>query len=134
MNRNTTDRKDHPVFAYLESVVSEEFKGTLPERLQQVCEAFNGEYNYHDNKRRYPNLQDRFAQWLMGLPSALSVEYRNYYILEFARKWGALPSDFKNEKQKERAEEKILENWFSFAARKFFQLCRFNKVDTSFLH
>jgi len=128
MNRNTTNRKKHPVFPYLESVVSEEFTGTMPERLKQVCEAFQSEYNYPDNKRRYPNLQLRFAEWLMGLPNSLNVEYRNFAILELAVKWESIPKD-----ATEKQEDKIIENWFSFAACKFFQLCKFHKVDTSFL-
>ena len=129
MNRNTTNRKNHPIFAYLESVISEEFEGSLPERLQQVCEAFNSEYNYPDNKRRYPSLQNRFAEWLMGLPNALNVEYRNFAILELVKKWESIP-----ENATEKQEDKIIENWFNFAAINFFQLCKFNKVDTSFLY
>lgn len=128
MPRIQTSSKSHPVFAYLESVINSEFEGTTAERLQQVCEAFNSEYNYKDNKRRYPKLHARFAEWLMGLPNALNVEYRNHAILELAVKWGALPENASEAKQ-----DKIIENWFSFAACKFFQLCKFNKVDTDYL-
>jgi len=123
-----TNSKDHPVFPYLIDCISEELEGTTAERLQQVCEAFNSEYNYADNKKRYPNLQLRFSEWLMGLPSAFSVEYRNFAILELAVKWGALPENASEAKQ-----GKIIENWFPFAAGKFFQLCKFHKVETDFL-
>jgi hypothetical protein len=124
-----TNSKNHPVFAYLLTTVSEEFEGTTAERLQQVCEAFNSEYNYPDNKKRYRNLQQRFAEWLMGLPNALNVEYRNHAILELAKQWGSIPQD-----ATEKQEDKIIENWFNFAAIKFFQLCKFYKVDTLFLN
>ena len=123
-----TNSKSHPIFAYLEGVINSEFEGTTAERLQQVLEAFNSEYNYPGNKRRHPGLQNRFAEWLMGLPNALNVEYRNFAILELAKKWESIPQD-----ATEKQEDRIIENWFNFAAAKFFQLCRFNKVDTSFL-
>jgi hypothetical protein len=128
MNRNTTNRKNHPVFPYLIECISEELEGTTAERLLQVCKAFHSEYNFPDNKKRYPSLQLRFAEWLMGLPSAFNVEYRNFAILELAKKWEAIPQN-----ATEKQEDKILENWFQFAANKFFQLCKFEKVDTSFL-
>lgn len=126
--RNQTNSKNHPVFAYLLTTISEEFEGTTAERLQQVCEAFDKEYNYPDNKKRYPGLQNRFAEWLMGLPNALNVEYRHHAILELAKSWGSIPQN-----ATEKQEDKILGNWFNLAAIKFFQLCKFNKVDTSFL-
>jgi hypothetical protein len=124
-----TNSKSHPVFTYLTEAISEEITGTLPERLQEVCRRFDSEVNHTYNKRRIPNLQTRFADWLMGLPSALNVEYRHHAILELAEKWGAIPGNA-TEKQQDR----ILQNWFYFAALKFFQLCKQNKVNTDFLH
>lgn len=55
--------------------------GTAAEKLQFVADCFKSEYCYPENLIRYPNHQDRFAQWLMGLPSSYNIDFENYRIL-----------------------------------------------------
>jgi len=124
----STASKNHPVFPYLISCISEEIEGTTAERIQEVLRRFEIEYNYPDNKKRYPNLQARFAEWLMGLP-CLQVDFYHFDMIKLAKAWGALP-----ENATEKQCDKITENWFSFMACKWFQLCKFNKVDYSGLY
>lgn len=64
---------------------------------------------------RFVSLQDRFADWLQGLPFHLPFE--NYEILQTAKSWGSIPQD-----ATEKQEDKILENWYHFMTAKFFQL------------
>lgn len=124
-----TTNKNHPVWGYIENAIGEEYQGeTLKESLQNVVDAFDSEYNFDANKRRYKNIQQRFSEWLMGLPSALEIEYRNFAILELAKKWGSIP-----ENATERQEDKIIENWFNFISAKFFQLCKKQKVEYNHL-
>lgn len=99
------------------------------EKLQFILDCFNKEVNYENNKKRIPNLQNRFADYLMGLPTCFTVAFENYKILEIAEKWESIPKDA-SEKQK----DKILANWFNFISAKFFQLCKKNKVDYNFLY
>jgi hypothetical protein len=60
----------------------------------------------------------------MGLPSCLNVDYENYRIIELCKEWCVLP-----ENATEAQEYKILSNWFNYMANKFFQCCKFYKVD-----
>lgn len=119
-----TNSKSHPVFAYLVDCIDEEITGTTPERLKEVLRRFKSEYCYPENLKRYGSIQNTFKNWLMGLPSAINVDFENYKILQLAVKWGGIP-----ENATEKQQDKILENWFNFISVKFFQLCRFNKVD-----
>ena len=126
--------KNHPVYQYLinqlptvEQIKNEynkEVKDTIKDRLQFVVDCFRSEYCYPENLRRYGNKIKVFAQWLMGLPSAYSVDFENYEILKVGKKLGILKQD-----AKEREEFKFLENWFNASANKFAQLCKFNKVE-----
>jgi len=128
-----TNVKTHPVFTYLTNQLptaedinqqyAEKVPDTIPARLQFVVDCFNSEYNHESNRKRYGNTVNVFAQWLQGIPSIFSVEYRNHAILELAKELESI-----SENATEREEEKILSNWFNFAALKFAQLCKFNKV------
>ena len=129
-----THSKQHPVFSYLTDLIptaediliqyGETVEDTIQARLTFVVDCFNSEYNTEHNRKRYGSKTNIFAQWQMGAPSIFSVEYRNHAILELAKEWEAL-----SETATEREEEKILNNWFNFAAVKFGQLCKFNKVN-----
>lgn len=129
-----TNSKNHPVFAYLadqiptvETILREygmTVEDTVSARLQWVINQFKSEYCYPENVKRYGSIQRIFAEWLMGLPSAYSVEFRNYEIIELAKQWESIP-----QMATEREEDKMLSNWFNFCANKFTQLCKFNKVE-----
>lgn len=93
---------------------------TDAERLQFVLNTFRSEYRY--NIERMGELNG-FREWLLGLPSAINIEFRNYNIIEIAKAWGSIPQD-----ATEKMEDKIIENWFNLIANKFFQLCKRNKV------
>lgn len=92
-------------------------------KLQHVADCFKSEYCHPENMRRYPNHQNRFAEWLKGLPSCYNIDFENYRILELAQEWGSLSPD-----ATEKQQDKILENWFNFIALKTFQLMRKNNV------
>ena len=52
------------------------------ENINDLLLCFNNEYNYENNKRRYPNLQNRLSEYLSGLPYGFSFGYK-YQILDF---------------------------------------------------
>ena len=122
-----TNNKLHPVFNYILGCI--EHEGTNEEKLKEVLNAFNSEFNFEQNKRRYPNLQNRFAEWLQGAQSSFEVEYWNEGIIKLAKEWQSIPQD-----ATEKQEQKILDNYYNFMACKFFQLCTQHKVSYSNLY
>lgn len=123
-----TNSKKHPVFSYLISCMDEELE-TTEQKIEEVLNAFNEEFNFTNNKKRYPNLQCRFAEWLQGAPSALSIDFYNDDILKLAVSWGSI-----SQNATERQEQKILDNYYNFMSCKFFQLCKQNKIEYSQLY
>jgi hypothetical protein len=89
-------------------------------RLKFLVETFDSEYQWHI-KQVGP--QKAFSEWLTGLPSACTVEYRNFEIIQIAKQWGSIPED-----ASEAQEQKILDNWFSFLANKALQMFKKYKV------
>ena len=83
---------------------------TPTEKLQFLFDCFEVEFNYKNNKLRYPNLQDRFANWLQGLPSAISIPHQYNKILELSK--NLLEVDTLSEK----LEDQIINNYWSFMA------------------
>jgi len=90
---------------------------TDKERLNFVFDCYQLEYNYEQNKKIYPNNQARFANWLMGLPSAINVDFENYTISEIGKKWGYLKSDATDKEI-----NKFTANWFNAMAFKIIRL------------
>lgn len=86
-------------------------------KLIHVRGYFEVEYNYPENKVYYPNTQARLAQWFMGLPSAINIDFENYRIIELAKEWGSLSLD-----ATERQEQDVLDNWFNLMAFRLIRL------------
>jgi hypothetical protein len=129
-----TNSKQHPIFAYLinqlptaQEIANEygpEVEDTITARLNFVVKTFEKEFCFGYNLKYYGSKTRTLENWFRGLPSVYSVEYRNHAILEIAQEMGALKPN-----ATESQEQKILDNWFNFAAVKFTQLCKFNKVE-----
>jgi len=83
---------------------------TPTEKLQFLFDCFEVEFNYKNNKLRYPNFQNRFANWLQGLPSAIDLPYQEFKILQLSKI--LLEVYTLTEKQK----ETIINNYWSFMA------------------
>jgi hypothetical protein len=97
----------------LDSIDSEgyDIKTETPtEKLDFLFDCFEVEFNYKNNQLRYPNLQDRFANWLQGLPSAIDLPYQYNKILELSK--NLLEVDNLGEE----LENKIIDNYWSFMA------------------
>lgn len=91
---------------------------TDAEALQFFFDTFNEEFNNQQNKRRYPNLQERIGQYLQGLPSCCNIDYTNYNILLLGVKWGVLSS------MDDKKAYKFLENFFSVCGLRILQAAR----------
>jgi hypothetical protein len=129
-----TTNKQHPIYNYLINQLPtsqeianqycQQVQDTIPARLNFVVRTFEDEFAHPENLKRYGSTTRTLENWFRGLPSIYSVEYRNHAIIEIAKETGALKPN-----ATEREEQKILDNWFNFAALKFTQLCKFNKVE-----
>lgn len=79
-----------------------EFANTIDKFL--IC--FNQEHNFEYNKRKFPNLQDRLADYLQGCPYGFNISY-NYEILDFAcvvHELSSIPED---------KQDVIIENFYN---------------------
>lgn len=83
------------------------FEGNEAECAAHIWNRFNSQYNYSDNRDRIPNLQERVAEWLSGLP--LNIAHCRSDILEIAELWSETSY---TDKQAER----VIDNWFGFMA------------------
>lgn len=81
-------------------------------------ETFNKEFNYIQNRKRYPNLTDRIEDYLRGLPSCFNIEYWNDEIAKIGEEWGYC--------QTEKKTESFVENWWHMIAYRIIQIA--NKV------
>jgi len=79
------------------------------ENINDLLLCFNSEYNYQNNKKRYPNLQNRICNYLQGLPYGFGFGYK-YQILEFAA------TLHKIEKIPENKENIIINNFYNHCA------------------
>ena len=82
---------------------------TPKQKINFVFDTYEKEHNYPQNKQRTPNHQQRFSEWLAGLPTVISLPYTNHKILELAKEL----QEIKTELPKA-TEESIVKNYFSF--------------------
>ena len=115
LRTNTKKYQENFKNYFLEVIKSEdlpEYIKTDKEKVNFIFERFNSEYNHANNIRRTPNFQQRFAEWLQGLP--LNIPYTYNDIIELAKK--LLETDqLKNEKT-------IINNYWSFMAFQIIKL------------
>lgn len=88
---------------------------TPEEKLQYFVGKFHREYDNKARRKTWPNLQERIAQYLTGLPSCCSIAFGNWHIGNLGEEWGMV----KTEKQKER----FVNNWWRTIAFRIMQLC-----------
>ena len=103
----------------LDSIDSEgyDIKTETPtEKLEFLFDCFEVEFNYKNNQLRYPNFQDRFANWLQGLPSVINLPYQEYEILQLSKILFEVYT--LTEKQK----KTIINNYWSFMAFQIIKL------------
>ena len=106
----------------------EAIRGEWPSDLaaaQESYKAWKEEFDYDYNRRRWSRVQDRVAEWLRGLPSAASIEYRDYYIGELGREW------YKAVHGKEPTAKQIdhlIERWWDWCAQALIKIWTNNGV------
>ena len=84
-------------------------------KIDYLFEEFERVANHPYNLKKFPNEQDRMADYLMGLP--FCFEFENYKILQLAEKLHEC-------KLTEKQEDIILKNYWNHLAFKILQLKR----------
>ncbi len=79
------------------------------EKVAFLLNTFEREYG-HEIKR-YKSVIRAIAEWLAGLPTACTVPFMNYDILEKGRAWGMIA-----ENASEKSEDHLLGKWFIICA------------------
>ena len=87
---------------------------TIKGKLEYIMSRFDAEYNYKNNRMRYPNLADRMANYLMGLP--FSFAFDNYEVKQVAAKLHGIDSI------PEKKQAMILSQWFQHLAHMILKL------------
>ncbi len=52
---------------------------TFAQKAKHVLNAFENEYNYLANIKKYPNKVTRIAEWFKGMPTICSIPVYNYF-------------------------------------------------------
>lgn len=97
---------------------------TIEDKIRFVEKTFLSEYGYSVTKL---GKQKAIQEWLMGLPSILTLPFYNVDILNLAKQWGALKNN-----ATERAEDKILSNYWKLMASQLLQLFNKRKLNKKF--
>jgi hypothetical protein len=95
---------------------------TDAEKLQHVANCFLSEYCNPYNLKIYGTYQNTFANWLMGLPSCINIDFEHYRILEIGQQWGSFDGYQPGTKKYEKREQQIIDNWFNLIAANCLQL------------
>lgn len=124
MKNTNTKQFRNTVYAYLtDSAYSFDETGlpdTQANRASHIWERFDSEYNYSQNRARYPSTQARVASWLSGLP--LHIDYTYCDIITRAEQWHDCTL---TDKQR----DMVCERWFDFLAMKMLQMWQLYGID-----
>jgi hypothetical protein len=106
------------------NILSEDYFETTPERLQHVVDSFNDWYSPYEQKIQ-PNRYKAYADWFMGLPSVISVEFRHFAISDILKEW------FTNCGMPYIEKDGDIETtyYLHLVTREFYALCQKNKID-----
>lgn len=105
-------------------ILSEDYGETVEEQLNGVCESFINWYNAYE-RRRIPNIQRAFMDWLSCVPGPIDAEYRTYEQEELLVKWlGQSSKDF--------TDDVIGERYYYLIFREFNKLCTIHNVKSLF--
>lgn len=94
------------------------------EKLQFLFDTFMAEYGW---RVKQAGLLVAVTDWLSGLPSACTIEWRNHLILKLGETWGLINAT--KAKTTTAQEDRFLENWFKFMAMRIVSLWKVNKIE-----
>ena len=112
LNSNTKAFRNK-VYEYLIDSVYDCDNMSKAEKVKHIWNRFDSEFNYSQNKIRFPNTQERIADWLAGLP--LNIDYKYCDIIARSEQWHESTLT-------EKESDIVCANWFNFLSMKLLQL------------
>jgi hypothetical protein len=114
MKTNTKEYKKLIRAAILECIDTTEsdFNDTEMDKMLYFAYRFEVEFNHEHNKKRFPNLQIRIADYLGGIP--FNFPYTEEGIIQFAKDTGTYTV---------KTERTIINNYFKFMAYHIVRYC-----------
>lgn len=100
-----------------------ETSSNVKSALENVVSEFDNYYSNYEQKMQ-PNKAAAFKDFLMGLPSCLSIEYTNHMIFETLKEWFEHVGDT----YKERTSDKEVDLYLHLIYREFCKLCTLHNV------
>ena len=73
MHTNTNHYKERVRNYIINNINPIDSNNTDKKKLVYLLHNFDSEFNYENNKKRMPNLQQRLATWFMGHPSSFNL-------------------------------------------------------------
>jgi len=83
LNTNTTRYKEN-IATEIFKMLDDDLGDTNREKLITMLDRFDKEFNYKNNKLRYPMLHERFSNWLQG--GAIDIPLYYYDITKLAKR------------------------------------------------
>lgn len=110
LRTNTLEYRNN-VYQYILDCIDyqETENGTAKDKIKLFFEEFSRCANHPYNLKRFPNNQERIADYLQGLP--IAIDYTNYDILQVAKKLHNTSEELTTKQ-----ENAIIENWFNHIA------------------
>ena len=109
MLRTNTKQYMKNVTEYILDSIPEEWGNTEAEKLAELKAEFERVANHPYNLQRYPNNQERLADYLSGLP--INLDFSNYDILQRDKQLREYTEDLTDKKA-----DSLLANYWSFMA------------------
>lgn len=122
--RSNSKDATHLIRDHIKECLTEDYTEVLSEQLDNTCKAFMNWYSPYE-RRRTPNLQKAFQEWLMCLPSDLSVEYYTY-------KQAAKLAEWMGAKTVNYTEDVVSQRYCAIIFREFNKMCTLEGVETLF--
>ena len=102
--------------------------GCLEEDIKHFWTCFDSEFNFDQNKRRHPSLQERVKEYLQGLPSCIHIDFMNCDILAKVKELHGV------EELTGKEEDRVLENWFDHIALHLIRLSERSGINVQKLY
>lgn len=85
--------------------------GDTTQKLNYFFKNFKAEYDYEANRKRYGSLTNMVREYLLGLPSTISVEFTYFEIEKLLKEWGYI-----HDRTTEKQYEIELDNYWKYLA------------------
>lgn len=109
MLKTNTKKYRENIKKYIIDCIPEEWGNTEEEKLTMLKREFDRVANHPFNVLKFPNIQERLADYLSGLP--INLDYTNYDILQLDKQLREYDHDLTDSQA-----DRLIENYWRFMA------------------